>query len=591
MSTGSVFTLLINNGKTDKLLNAYEFLKERIAKYIKEKDKSYNIEELLHLPEDGYLHIKDDILPSLNYIEQTHNTFVCGTYKPCIPISFEYIKQQYNSPKFGQTITFNIDKYGTFINDMVLRIKLTGLKAVDNQDRVRYVSFLGHKLLENVKFSVQNNPLDEYTTDDYNAYFNHELLSEQKTAWLRNIGQETPELAILTSDPSFDMHKEYRWIGNGNQTLKQKHDDVELLIPLLFWFKDIKNALPNHIIPWGQTNVTIKLAEVSDIVGFSDYGGGGAYISPTITTCELYTNNIFIPPEIFNLYSTKFSFNLIRVHRQHKQLLKGSSDSYDEVKLHNLKWPVETLYISFRPRDNLSLSQYWHKNTKLIPKNYKVPVVAKNNNTVITGTIVSASSSNGIAKAVITAGNLSIINNTYNNYDLVLTGGTGYNANDIIQNRYIISDYDGDKKEITLTTNWNNYIPNTTTTFELFTPELAINLVSYYEEYPIIKSMSLFAHGVEIYRDNPESFYSNYLPYRFGLSTGLDKGSYVMNFNLYPKSHHPSGSLNTSIARELYLRYSSNIINSSYLVDLIVISKCINFLLVSDGSAIIKYST
>lgn len=344
MSTGSVFTLLINNGKTDRLLNAYEFLKERIAKYISNRDNSYSVKELLHLPEDGYLNINDDILPSLNYIEQTHNTFVCGTYKPSIPISFEYIKQQYNSPKFGQTIIFNINKYGTFINDMVLRIKISGLRSIDNRDRVRYVSFLGHKLLENVKFSVQNNTLDEYTTDDYNVYFKHELSNEQKISWLKNIGQEIPELANITSDPSFDMQREYRLVGNGNQTLKQRHDDVELLIPLLFWFKDIKTALPNHIIPWGQTNVTIKLAEVADIVGFSDYGGGGKYINPTITICELYTNNIFVPPEIFNLYATKFSFNLIRVHRQHKQVLKETSDSFNEVKLHNLKWLLK-LYI------------------------------------------------------------------------------------------------------------------------------------------------------------------------------------------------------------------------------------------------------
>lgn len=252
---------------------------------------------------------------------------------------------------------------------------------------------------------------------------------------------------------------------------------------------------------------------------------------------------------------------------------------------------VETLYISFRPRNNLSLSQYWHKTAKLIPKSYKVPVVAKNNNTVITGNIVSASSNNGLAKAIITSGNLSAINNIYNTYDFVLTGGAGYNADDIVQNRYIISKYDGSTNEITLTTNWNYNIPNNTTTFELFTPQLAINLVTYYEEKPIIKSMSLVAHGVELYRDNPEVFYANYLPYRFGLTTGSDKGSYVMNFNLYPKSHHPSGSLNTSVARELYLRYNSDTIKSNYQVDLIVIAKCINFLLVSDGSAIIKYST
>jgi hypothetical protein len=586
MSTAGVFTLLINNKKADKLLNSYEFLKKRINEYITTRNGSYTEAELLNLPPDSYLHMKDNVLPSLNYIEQTHSVFVSGSYKPCVPVAFEYTKITAINAKFGASIKFTLQQHGTFINDMVLNIKLSKLRTVDSRDRVRYTSFPGHKLLENTKFSVQNHPLDEYTTDDYNAHFNRQVPEDKKAAWLRNVGQEIPELGYIVSDPYFDMHREYRWIGDGNQTFKQVHDEIDLFVPLLFWFNtDVKNSLPNHIIPWGQTDVTIKLGEVSDIVGSADFGGGGNYIVPDILKCDLYVNNIFVHPEIFNLYRKKFAFSLIRVHRHHKQTCSRDDN---EVLLHNIKWPIESLYIAFRPRANLFLSQYWHKNTKLTQKMFKAPVVAKNYNLVITGNVVSSTSST----AILNATGLSSVDGAYNTYDFVLTGGHGYNDDNIVENRYTITAYNGTTKQITVTPNWVNEQPTTTTAFELFTPQPAINFVTYYKEEPVINSMSLIAHGIEIYKDMSQAFYRDYLPLRFGQTSPAPRehGSYLMNFNLYPDSRHPSGHLNISVARELYLRYTSSTISDTFQVDLIVLAKAINFLLVDEGRAALYYT-
>jgi hypothetical protein len=501
-------------------------------------------------------------------------------------VAFEYTKIPAINAKFGSTIKFTLQHHGTFINDMVLNIKLSKLRVIDSRDRVRYTAFPGHKLLENTKFSVQNHPLDEYTTDDYNAYYNHHVPEDKKEAWLRSVGQEIPELGHMVSDPYFDMHREYRWIGDGNQTFKQVHDEIDLFIPLLFWFNtDVKNALPNHIIPWGQTDVTIKLGEFSDIVGSADFGGSGKYIVPDILKCDLYVNNIFVHPEIFNLYRKKFAFNLIRVHRHHKQMCGLDTN---EILLHNIKWPVESLYIAFRPRSNLFLSQYWYKNTKLTQKMFKAPIVAKNYNLVITGTVTSSTTNT----AILNATGLSAVDGAYTTYDFVLTAGSGYNDDNIVENRYTVTAYNGTTKQITISPDWVNDHPDTTTTFELFTPQPAINYVTYYKEEPVIKSMSLVAHGIEIYKDFSQAFYSNYLPFRFGrtLPAPKERGSYIMNFNLYPDSRHPSGHLNATVARELYLRYTSDVISDTYQVDLIVLAKAINFLLVDRGRAALYYT-
>lgn len=587
MSTGGKFLLVVNNGLQDKLLNAYDMLKDRINEYIVKKDSSYTKQELAQLPADGYLNIKDSVLPGLNMIEQTHNIFVNGTYKPCVSTTFEYVKvQPQGMLKFGETIVFQPTQVGNFINDMVLHVKISGLRAKDARDRVRYVAFPGHKLLENVQFVINNGGLiDQYNTDDINNYYLYEIHPEKKANWCKNVGQELPKLGYLTSDPTYDMQREYRMIGDGYQTLKYTHDTLEMFIPLLFWFKDIKSALPSHIIPWGQMQVKIKLAEVLDMVGFADYGGGGDYYEPKLDVCNLYINNIFTPDEIFQIYAKKFVFSLIRVHQQHRELIKMDGNE-TSILLNNIKYPIENLFFCFKPRENLNFSQHWYKTLKLTEKTYKVPVVAKNASTVITGNVVSATSDS----AVLSSGLLSAIDDTYDNYDFVITGGSGYNSIDIMKNRYIVKTYNGTTKQIT-TTNWTGAKPDSTTTFELFTPQLAINTISYYEETPTVSQIELRLNDIEIWRKTPELFYNSYLSHRFGgaMATPEDRGTYFIPFNLYPLHHQPTGSVNSSVGRELYLHITSDVISSSFPVDVIVSARVINFLLVSNGSLALKY--
>ena len=60
---------------------------------------------------------------------------------------------------------------------------------------------------------------------------------------------------------------------------------------------------------------------------------------------------------------------------------------------------------------------------------------------------------------------------------------------------------------------------------------------------------------------------------------------------LFPRSYQPSGHLNVSRARETYLAWSSSYVGAQSAAQLIVVAVAINFLLVSDGSAVLRYST
>jgi hypothetical protein len=592
MATGGVFKLITNSGVQDKLLMATDYLNSRI-KLISNR----NIESM-RKKYGSSINLDESWIPDINAIDKSHIIFINGSFKPFVASGFEYVKVVANSNLlFGSPVKFTLPQYGDFINDTVVHIKLSGLAAINNQDRVRYVSMLGHKLFSKVEFKVNANVLDEYDSNDYGAYYDFKVPPSKKIGWLRNIGQEIPNKALLTADPTYDMVQEYRWFGDGNQTFKQRHDDVELWIPLLFWFKDIKNALPSVMIPHGQTNINITLPPVSEIVGFANYSANPAtpsYTPPTISVMELYVNTIYMNPEVVKIFISKFGFSLIRVHGHHNN--NNLTVNSSELKLNGLKWPTETMYVGFKPQSNNNLSQYWHKNSQLTLNSIKVPVVVRNPNLITTGTIGAQTTptTNSVSLIRVAGPGFGIaVDGTFNNYDLVLTGGPGFNTNDIVQNRYTVSTYVKVNDVFNIVGAWRGSTPTIATTFSLFTPQVGINTSQYYKETPSIDSIEIKAHGVVIYQDINESFYNSYLPTRFGerMNTPEDRGWYMINFNYYPGEHQPSGHINLSRAREFYIKYTSTFIGTNNPTDMIVLSDAINFLLVKDGTAVLRYST
>jgi hypothetical protein len=586
MSTGGIFKLITNDGIQDKLLMSTDHLNSRIKLLVQRNRKNDTQHSGMNIFQSN------SWIPEINSISKTHMIFIDGSYKPFVASGFEYNKISASGQvQFGSRVSFTMPVFGDFINDCVIHIKLSELSVKNNKDKVRYVSLLGHKILKRIEFKVNSSVLDSITSDDYNAYYQFHVPTHKKIGWLRNMGQEIPEVATLTGDPAFDSFKEYRMIGDGNQTFKQKHDPIELWIPLLFWFKNVNNSLPSFAIPYGQTDINIDVAQISELIGYADYGGGGKFNHTVISSIELYMNNIFLQPEIVKIFQSKFGFSLIRVHTRHTEIVKSSSRN---VLLSQLKWPTESIYVAFRPSSNETLSQQWHKSSQLTLNTVKMPIVAKNIN-LITVASGNVSTGNTISLGYVSGIAFNTNANYYVDYDIVITGGTGYLPNDVMKNRYnIISNTGGPTGGIfSISESWNDSFPNSSTTFELFKRELAINLAQYYKESPSITSLEIIAYGITIFQKAPESFYNSYLPYRFGdrMNTPSDRGWYLINFNYLPGEHQPSGHINLSRAREFYINYTSKTISHENPAELIVLCDAINFLVVKSGTAVLRYST
>lgn len=347
---------------------------------------------------------------------------------------------------------------------------------------------------------------------------------------------------------------------DGPQTPKYQQPQIEIWNKLQFWFNnDVRLAIPSVSIPFGQRFITIKLAP-QDVLAFEfpglfirqtiDSGAvenvatlnvrtvtyrpwfrPGTITDINLSNVELYVNNLFVNPEIHDIYIKRISFSLVRVTRKQKHNV--NTDTSAEVQLTNLKYPIEFMFVGMRPNWNTNSQnpqqwRDWHRLTK------------------VNDIVCDPRSLAETAQVTITV-EADVITETLN------PGETDHISN------------------------FGKVIPDTMV-----------------KELKTIDQLSVTAHGVKIYTEFPEKFYSAYTPFHFGgpnIITPHDDGAMMINFALYPGSYQPSGHINLSRAREFFLQWTTRYINATNPAELHVQASAINFLLITDGSATLRYTT
>lgn len=394
-------------------------------------------------------------------------------------------------------------QFGDFFHDMVVHVQLTGLTVGPTSQQVRYCEFLGHNLFQLVQFEVNGNLIDYYDYDLYNFHWNFFINGTKKQrAWNNCVGQENPEIAILTQNPLVDEYREAKYILNGPQTPKVTHPVVDMWIPLLFWFnKDPRLMIPSVSIPYGQRFIYITFAQAAQIAqGLPTLD----FTAPQITAADLWINNIFVNPEIHDIFIKRIGFQMIRVHRYQRIPLQTNAD---QIRLDQLKWPTETLYLGVRPDINVGTMDDWWK--------------------------------------------LHLVTDTL--------------------------------------------IPFPVATPFIDPPpdfECTIGFATWKKQTKILNTFSLETHGIELYVPTPVEFFNYYIPYNYGdhISSPYDIGAYMVTFNLYPGSYQPSGHINLSNSREFFFIYTSNVLSNVLTGTLIIYAIALNFLLISDGSCVLRYN-
>jgi hypothetical protein len=691
MATGGIFQLITNDGKQDRMLMASALLKQRIddARKIRENRGD------------------TDTTPTLYDIERTHILFTNAHFKPFAAIGYEYNKvaPQSGNVSLGSKIMFSIPQFGDFFNDMVVHVTMDqpvlslyppgGSTKIHNsqQNLFRWCNYPGERLLKNVKFEVNGNPLDEYTSEATNFHREFCVQPNKKIAWNRCVGQEENQVGWIDqpnwdcSDvPAAEINYRTQIVDNsGLQTPTGiKTGQVELFIPLLFWCnKDPRLAVPSVAIPYGQRFITLELASQSELVAEYPRGGksgdpwspanlaaGGLLSDVKNVRIELYINNIFVNPEVHNIFIKRIGFSLIRVHRMQ---ITESQTTQESILLQNLKWPIEALFVGMRMRDYNDSSYYkkyldrWNTFSRVTDTSrmttgwtvYKdrygeliegelgtMAELLTTDNGDVPDTIVLSWDNGMPSKYTLTA--------TYDSAAELLTDAPPSQLNDDMILQYNSGtdnityyfavgepELDGTSDTVPAFTGptgctdfsglprWtypliyqgSTGVELTTGTLTQYPPQLGSlmgvtkvgtqtveNNASALEYTipvytPTLLTVSIKAHGIPIYNAFPSGFYNAYLPYAYGganINAPTDIGALMITFCLYPGTYQPSGHINVSRAREFYIDYTSNLASASTSLTnpraaergtLIVLASAINFLLISDGSAVLRYST
>ncbi len=635
MSAGGVFKLIANDGKADRMIMATELLNQRIEDIMCERQAQ------------GYA----DTTPTLVDIERTHILYVNAHFKPFAAIAYEYnkVRPQSGSNAYGSSLQFSIPQFGDFFNDMALNIGLaatsatTGtvpafpgyigandqsssstasISAVNNAtdgiytkytyeyvnaagvvqtvgaaatNFVRYCEYPGQRICKKIKFDVNGNPLDEYTAEAMLFYQKFRVMPNKAVGWARLVGQEVPREAysdllsingaanypaaaanltnqagaavVYAAQNATNTARQVTKILDGPQTPKATQPALDMWIPLLFWFNcNPALSIASVSIPYGQRFISVDLEAqdkilftapgnlflrlttevftsagtnkgLANAVAVSDYKkyvnltpvlASNSTIDTTqqISYADLYINNLFVNPEIHDIYIKRIGFSLIRVHRYQQENFAVSTYN---VWLSQLKWPIETMYVGLRPVINVDASNAnqhrdWHRLTRLTDN--QVEINAK-------------------------AHSAAVIDDTL-----------AWNAA-------------GAK------------LKNSTS-------QEQVMKLTYPVEAETVDTLQLQAHGINIYQTLKSAFYRDYQTFIYGgpnIVTPEDKGALMINFCLHPGTYQPSGHINISRAREFYLTFVSSYVSSSNNAQLLVLAIALNFLLISDGSAVLRYTT
>jgi hypothetical protein len=380
MSTAPVFILLSNDGDEDMVLTCDAKLHTKLQHI-----RDYNTK----LKMQGKLPANSSVQPQVADVTETHNLWVHRRFYPYVALSHTFVPTQVNSGNAtlaaGGNVTFDMQYAGEFYNKVCLHLVISsgtiGLNGAANQ-YFAYSPFLGHKIVKDAEFIVNTSILDKYDSKAAQSRFEFDVKESARDGYSRCIGQQTKKTAKVnqfvstvglttrTTTGAADGqvpangvrlgslgYEEEVTIYDGPQTRKQTHDQIELFIPLWFWWnRESEESLCVLTIPNGQRNIKFNFEQLSNLVQMYDLNGNAiAYdaakwtTAPSLTTQELLVQNIYVNPEINDVYIDRIGFNMVRLHRYQETILNSSQ--FNE-RLSNLKWPVEELRVAALPRAN-----------------------------------------------------------------------------------------------------------------------------------------------------------------------------------------------------------------------------------------------
>lgn len=641
MAVGAVYQIIANQGKMDNLLTANKFLQLRIEQIVCAKKRA------------AAGNPNADVLPSLSDIEKTHILFVNAKYKPFVTTAMEYYKQSYGAQvAYGSTnLQIQIPQFGDFFADMAMRVTISAVSTTEGNvpalpgpigqntvttntdpnllisttagtnsqyyrftqkytdfaenvltptinstlgsvvnNYVRYCEYPGVRLFAATRFEVSSARLDNYSSLAHIVVAKKAINPSKVNAWKKLVGQEVPLEVYsdpvaysgsngyiglmgssvvarsglpdqITLAPSPVSYKTSSQFFSGLQTPQIAIPETQLWVPLWFWFNtDVHLAIPSAAIPFNNRYIKFDLAKKEDIislapgnlyysVGIEQFTVSGATVntglSNIISSTErsipitvsnsaivggdiqemsLFINNLFIDPDVHEMYIRRIGFSMIRIYLEQSQDI--NTTKFD-VLMNEFKYPVEFFFVGGRPVVNTNADRSWRDWHRFQYINIdKIDEISRSN-----GYYFTPNAAPPVGDAA-----------TWNKYPIQKRAGT------------------------------NNVIRAEDT----------------------IASMRVYVSGVNLFEESPNKFFKDYTQYTFGcdtVNTQIDDGILMVNFSLFPWLYQPSGHFNVSRTNQFYVSIiTTGASEAGKNITVFFCAKAINFLLIADGSCVLRYT-
>ena len=253
-------------------------------------------------------------------------TFFKVVYRRHTNFAIESIQQTYNGQtEFGNTINCTVSRNGDLINRVYVEIDVKGLGAATGEEHVRYVNYLGLKLLKNVVVEIGGQQIDKHYSD-----------------WM-----------FIWNELSLPIGKRYgydKMVGANGDELSEVVDteSTKLYIPLEFWFcRNIGLALPLIALQYHEVKFKIEFSEKEEIALMYESNAADIKVDTPLTSpakdkigqliCNIYVDYIFLDTDERRKFAQLSHEYLI------EQLQFTGEEQYNQQIRLNFNHPVKEL--------------------------------------------------------------------------------------------------------------------------------------------------------------------------------------------------------------------------------------------------------
>lgn len=291
-----------------------------------------------------------------NYLinhKKDKESFFRHTYKNFGNFVKSTLKFNFNGKfDFGMSSSFRIDKdarYGDFITNMVLKIKLPKLTGTTTFDTVEkknhYVDGVGNALIEKITLKIGGHIVDEQT-------------GEWLDIWS----------SLNVSSGSKDN---YRNMVKKNNTYDSFKDTSEFLyIPLQFWFCQFINKYENipmvlPLVSFKNTpiEIIIKTRKFSELLTYGGFKSSATVPNETtksIESAELLIDYVVLENEERIKYLESQNQIYLVTQVQQEKFTIGANQEVLQASLKPFKYPITELLWVFRTNNNLEKHDYFN---------------------------------------------------------------------------------------------------------------------------------------------------------------------------------------------------------------------------------------